>query len=163
MTKYWLLFLSLFLIQSGLHSQKYRSTIGIRLGEDIGISAQLRLFKHTTVEAILGPDHESHDLSLYLLGKRHFPIIGRGLNFYLGAGPFRQVAQNSESENRNGLALQAGVELRISRMVLGWDFLPAYHFQDVDQPLRYQTAVSLKYILIREKRNKRHWFGKRKR
>ena len=75
---------------SATHAQKYSTAAGLRVdGNLLGITVKQRVFRTVALEGMLtGNDREMRGT---LLLENHYPLVGKGLNFYVGGGGHRQV------------------------------------------------------------------------
>jgi len=156
--------------QSGM-SQSYRTAVGFRLGKNIMFSATQRIVKKTTIDLY-------HETSLFsdksftaLAGKRHFPLITKRLNVFLGAGPFHQFAWiqspndvASTPYHSGGLVANAGLDFTIGRLNIGYDIMPVVHLvgDGGDRKFYTQSGIALRYVIIKQPSKFKKWF-KRKR
>jgi hypothetical protein len=132
-------------------AQKYRTAVGLRLGSgNYGFTAQQRIFEKTTIEglALL----RSREVTGTLLLERHFPILGPSLNYYFGAGG--HAGRHKDYGAVGGFDAMVGAEwkLPIVPLVLSADFKPSVEFNNEDW-FRFPTAVSVRYVLIKEKKS----------
>jgi hypothetical protein len=141
----------------GLVAQKYVTSLGARLGEETGLSLQQRIAKEWSIEGILLSSWRNKDLGLKVLAEKHHPILGRRLNMYYGGGIHWNYLNDSAKIYPSGLSGIVGLELSISRLNISWDFLPSFNIWYGDGDFTPSTAVSLRYILIKEKKKKKHW------
>ncbi|GAB3239904.1 hypothetical protein GCM10027346_33540 [Hymenobacter seoulensis] len=137
------------LAPSDAHAQKYRTAAGLRLSKNnYGLTIQQKIFEKTTLEglALVG----SREVSATVLAERHFGILGPSLNYYFGAGG--HVGNNKDTGGFGGLDALAGVEYKVAftPIVLSLDFKPTVEFNS-DDWARFPTALSVRYILVKEK------------
>ncbi len=150
------LFLISFLNLSA-NAQKYKSTLGVRIGRnDFGITGQQKLFKQTTIEAI--GLVSGREVSATGLIEQHFPILGQGFNVYLGAGA--HVGHLKDHGGFYGGDLLGGAELKlpIVPIVLSLDLKPAFHVNHEEWGT-VNGALSIRYILVKEKKERKKLFG----
>jgi len=84
-----LLIATLLLFPLFITAQSYDAAIGLRLGTEIGATAQIRLpliHKNFVAEGIVHKSLNRNEGSLTLLGKQHQNILSRRLNIFYGAG-----------------------------------------------------------------------------
>lgn len=140
------------------HSQRYITAMGIRMGTDMGITLQQRLLSHTTIEGIFTTSAVTNTSTGTVLLQLHNPLITKSLNFYVGGG-FHNRWVHEEGGNRlslRGVTGIAGAELTLGRINLAWDFKPVYHLNTTEGQYETETAISLRYILVKKgKRKKR--------
>ncbi|GAB2946984.1 hypothetical protein GCM10027048_10000 [Hymenobacter coalescens] len=131
-------------------AQKYRTAVGLRLGSgNYGITAQQRIFEKTTLEgiALLRP----REVTGTLLLERHFPILGPSLNYYFGAGG--HAGRHKDFGAVGGFDALVGAEwkLPVVPFLIGVDFKPSVELNN-EEWFRFPTAVSVRYVLIKEKK-----------
>ncbi|OON70739.1 hypothetical protein B0919_01615 [Hymenobacter sp. CRA2] len=130
-------------------AQKYRTALGVRLGSDnYGVTVQQRIFEKTTLEGIA--IIRSREVTGTVLAERHFGLLGPSLNYYFGLGG--HVGGHKDYGTVGGFDGLVGLEwkLPITRLVVAADFKPSVEFNN-DDWFRFPTAVSLRYVLIKEK------------
>lgn len=157
MKKLWILWPAL-LASSMLYAQRFNTTMGLRFekGDKIGLSAQQRIFDKTSLEGILAA--AEREVEANFLIKQHFPIIGRGLNMYIGGGG--HIGKLKDFGTTYGVDAVMGVEhkILILPLVISVDFKPAYHMAHEDWA-DFSTAFSVRYVLVKykngEKRRKK--------
>lgn len=138
-------------------AQAYTTAVGLRLAAAPGISMQQRIAAKYSVEGTIQSGIFNRQTSISALAQRHYPVLGKGMNFYLGAGPqwTSYALKNSNKENQPkrlqtlGIAALAGLELRIQKTLLSFDYRPALRFGG-PQVLDAEAALSLRYILIKQ-------------
>jgi hypothetical protein len=140
------------------YSQTYNTTLGLRLGEGIGISARQRLHKKVTAEGIFYQHHKSDQTILGLMADQHMPVLTKRLNIYAGGGFGRYYSQSDEVPDYSATVflLNAGLEFTISRLNLSWDFMPVIPLSSQEEGLVTMTAFSLRYVLIKKSRGNKH-------
>lgn len=134
------------------YGQSYLTAAGLRLGTDWGLTVQQRLSKRLTVEGILQSSLSREEVMLTGVLQKHVPIITRHFNLYAGAGLHKGWLDSSEAEVTDpfGLTLVAGAEITIGRLNLSYDFKPAINLTGGSKTLYSQTAVSLRYVLLKD-------------
>ena len=123
-----ILFVACLLFALGAQAQKYTTAVGGRLGGGLGLTVQQKLWKKTTLEAIVNQRLKQDEVVMTFLLERHHNLIGKGFNMYLGAGPhigWGPNETNGEGETLSrpiGLTGVAGVEIhhRSAQYVLGF-------------------------------------------
>lgn len=145
-------------------AQGYTTATGIRFGSDFGITLQQRLWKNYTLEAMVQQGLRSSRTSVTALVQQHHPVLGRGINLYLGAGPqvaFTQaeIDKYQTSSAAWGLSLIGGLEGRIGRTLLSFDYKPAFYLTGQGPFYEGQSAVSARYVLLKrqKKEKKKDW------
>src|SRR5690606_17873447 len=80
------IFIFLFFLETNtVFAQKYRTAAGVRFGgETVGFTVQQKILPKSTLEGIAMAG--KREVSGTVLFEQHFPIITRGLNYYIGAG-----------------------------------------------------------------------------
>jgi hypothetical protein len=138
-------------------AQKYRTAVGVRVGKtDFGFTAQQKILERTTLEGIVGMGMREGRGTLLI--EQHFPIVGKGFNYYLGAGG--HVGTLKEYGNFYGLNAIAGVEMKLPLfpLVASVDVKPAVHVNH-ENWASVQGAFSVRYILVKEKKKERRIRG----
>lgn len=152
-------------------SQSYRTALGFRFGKNIMFSASQRIVKKTTIDLY-------HETALFsdksftaLAGKRHFSLITKRLNVFLGAGPFHQFEWiespkdvASTPYHTGGLVANAGLDFTIGRLNIGYDIMPVVHLvgEGSDRKFYTQSGITLRYVIVKQPSKIKKWF-KRKR
>lgn len=131
-------------------AQKYRTAAGLRLGSPYGITVQQTVASRVTLEGIAGL--ASREVTGTVLGEYHFGILGRSLNYYLGAGG--HLGNNKDTGRFGGFDAVVGIEYKIAFLpiVLSYDFKPSVEING-DDWARFPTAFSVRYVFIK-RRNK---------
>lgn len=146
--------LLLILLAAGLAqpaaAQKYRTAAGLRLGSPYGITVQQAVASRITLEGIVGL--ASREVTGTVLGEYHFGILGRSLNYYLGAGG--HLGNNKDTGGFGGFDAVVGIEYKIAflPLVLSYDFKPSVEIHS-DDWARFPSALSVRYVLFKQ-RNK---------
>lgn len=141
------------------HAQKYSTALGLRFaGNGYGLTLQQRIVNNTTVEAIaLASERE---WSATVLAQQHFGILGPSLNYYFGAGG--HIGRNKDSGPFYGLDGLIGAEYKIPilPLVISLDLKPTLEFKS-DDWVRFPTAFSLRYILVKRRTGLAKWLHDR--
>lgn len=150
-------FLLLVAFPRATYAQKYGTTLGIRSGGSLfGLSFQQRVLPPVTLEAIVGI--KKREVSATALAQYHFPILGRSLNYYLGAGGhIGSVSDGNGNDNTfTGLDGMLGIEWKtpILPLNLSFDLKPTYHFNHPDD-FQFQWGISVRYVLITDREVKK--------
>jgi hypothetical protein len=147
-------------VASVSQAQKYRTAAGIRLGGDqFGATVQQKVAERSTLEgiALVG----SREYSGTLLYQRHFPLLGKRFNYYLGGGG--HVGNLKDHGVFTGVDAIVGVEYKINGLplLLSADVKPALHINHEDW-VNLATGISIRYVILPEKKEKKKlWpFGK---
>jgi hypothetical protein len=130
-------------------AQKYRTAAGLRVGKDnFGVTVQQKVLERTTLEGIglIG----TREVSATLLAEQHFGVLGKSLNYYLGAGA--HVGTQKDDGGFGGVDAIAGLEYKIAfvPVVLSLDIKPSVEISS-DDWFRFPAALSVRYILIKDK------------
>jgi hypothetical protein len=150
-----LIVLGCMLMASGAMAQQYTTAAGIRAGSEIGITLQQHLWNKYSFEAIIQQGFSNRRTTITALMEQHHNILGRGANFYLGAGPhlglYGQSSKNIEggSATAFGLSLIGGLELKLGRTLLSLDYKPMFNLAGADRVFEGQTAVSVRYVFLK--------------
>lgn len=161
MKKYFLAVLLVLGVASLSQAQKYRTAAGIRLGGDeFGATLQQKLHEKGTIEGIaMISSREYSGTALY---QWHFPILGKRLNYYLGAGG--HVGKLKDQGVFTGVDGILGIEYKINGLpfLLSADVKPAVHINHEDW-VKLATGISVRYVILAEKKEKKKlWpFGKK--
>ncbi|MCP2043115.1 hypothetical protein [Pontibacter sp. HSC-36F09] len=141
-------------------AQKYRTAAGIRLGGDqFGATLQQRVAEKSTLEgiALVG----SREYSGTVLYQRHWPMLGKRFNYYLGGGG--HIGNLKDQGVFTGLDAIVGIEYKVNGLpfLLSADVKPALHFNHEDW-VNLATGISIRYVIVPEKKEKKKiWpFGK---
>lgn len=157
MNKFCVTLLLVFVFQFSVQAQKYRTAAGIRIGRnDFGLTAQQKLFKQTTLEGIAA--FGGREVSATGLIEQHFPVLGKGFNVYLGAGA--HIGHLKDHGGFYGADLLAGAELKVPIVpfVVSIDLKPAFHINHEEWG-GIAGGLSIRYILVKEKKEKKKLFG----
>ncbi len=130
-------------------AQKYRTAAGLRVGRDnFGVTVQQKVLERTTLEGIglVG----TREVSATLLAEQHFGLLGKSLNYYLGAGA--HIGTQKNNGGFGGFDAIAGVEYKIAfvPVVLSLDVKPSVEISS-DDWFRFPAALSVRYVLVPEK------------
>jgi hypothetical protein len=152
MKKYFLV-LALILMGVGASAQKYRTALGARIDRnDFGVSLQQKILEKNTLEGILAVG--SREVSGTVLFERHFPILGKGFNYYLGAGAHVGSLKDHGTFYGGDAILGTELKLPIFPLLLSFDIKPALHVNHEDW-FDFASGFSLRYILVKEKKEKK--------
>ncbi|MEM9836859.1 MAG: hypothetical protein AAF828_10175 [Bacteroidota bacterium] len=144
------------LLPTLLLAQSYDAALGLRVGTDMGVSAQLRMplvHKNFTTEAIIQSSLARDEGQITLLGKQHHPILSRRLNLFMGGGVHFGWSNELEGEQSakgpTGLTGIIGGEATFGKINVSYDFKPAINISGGDRVLYTQTAVSVRYVIAK--------------
>ena len=134
-------------------AQGYTTAVGLRVGQGFGLSATQLVGKRYTVEAIAQNRFGTDAFTMTLIGRRHFNLGIRRVNFFLGAGLHKGWGYEEEGQTANplGLTAQAGAELTLGRTSITFDYLPQVHLAGRVVPVSFGSALGLRYVLIPRK------------
>lgn len=152
-------------------AQRYGSAVGLRLGNNndyrtVGLTAQQRITKRLSIEAILQSDFKLNTTFSALLEKHH-PIISKRFNYYYGAGPSFGVEESfvKDPESKQilhtygnttaGLDLIAGLELTVLNTVISVDYKPNINLVGREEFFRGQMGISARMVLVKSKEQKK--------
>lgn len=144
--------LILVLAASSVQAQKYRTALGVRASRNqVGLTAQQLILPQSTVELIASVG--SDEYSGTALFEQHFPILGKGLNYYVGGGA--HLGDKKDYGTFYGGDLIAGLELKTPLLpfVISGDLKPAFHINHEDW-FTFGGGVSVRFILLKEKKKK---------
>jgi hypothetical protein len=135
-------------------AQSYDLAFGMRLGTDIGASAQFRLpliDENFTLEPILFSSLQREEVTVALLGEQHFPLIIRNVNVYAGAGVHKGFNTSGDDkadyEDPFGVSAVFGGEVTLGRFNVSYDFKPAINLTGGEKTVYTQTGISLRYVV----------------
>ncbi|MBC8082347.1 MAG: hypothetical protein H7Z21_03990 [Hymenobacter sp.] len=131
-------------------AQKYRTAAGLRFSSGLyGLTVQQKILPKTTLEGLVLAG--SREVAGTVLAEQHFGLLGPSLNYYVGAGG--HAGNHKDTGAFGGFDLLVGLEYKIalSRFVVAADFKPSIEFNAADWA-RFPTAVSVRYVLIRDKK-----------
>ena len=142
-------------------AQSYKTAAGIRIDNGVQFTAQQYLFDQWTAEGILHSSIGSKNLGLTLLAEKHYKVLFRGLNIYLGAGGHyywqNEPLQNETEvrENVYGASFIGGAEISLGRFNLAVDWKPELHLNESAETFGWNgAAVSVRYILAKREKKK---------
>ncbi len=149
-------------------AQRYNTAIGARIDRSmLGITVKQRVFKTVTVEGILAGNSDAMIGTLLL--EKHYPIIGRGLNAYMGAGAHLGAANTGGVILGPDLLLGVEFKLPFMPLTVAGDLKPSYHFRTVSNDetdisrIDFSTALSVRYVIGKETREDRQRYRERRR
>ena len=135
-------------------AQAYITAAGVRLGPAIGLSVQQRIMDRTTLEMMVHHRNFLDQTTAGILIEKHMPLIFKSLNVYTGAGVQKTWYQAPEytGDDPWGIQFVVGAELTLSRFNVSWDFKPVVTPAGDDPFFQGQSAISLRYALIKGKK-----------
>ncbi|MBK7427858.1 MAG: hypothetical protein IPI60_12930 [Saprospiraceae bacterium] len=149
-------FLLLCFYSLSLSAQNYKAAVGIRLGTEVGITGQFRIGERSTLEGMLQTSFRYPSSQFSVLYERHYPIITKGLNMYLGVGPhigWYAPPETSQTDIKFGISPIAGAELTLGKLNFSWDMKPTINLVGGYRILELETAISVRYILVKRSKN----------
>jgi hypothetical protein len=160
----------LFLMSQFGISQSYRTAVGIRLGTGAGpaLSIQQKIAKYSTIEGIFQPNFKENISSLDLIYERHYKILIKRVNIYMGAGlhkDWRPTNHELELEEKAdaGFVGIIGGEVTFKKLNVSWDYKPSANVMGGKTHLAHQSAITLRVIIVKQKKKKINWrFWKKK-
>ncbi len=153
-----LILAGLIAIVSDVNAQRYRTAAGARLGSNFGLSVQQKVFKQATIEGIFqAPLRNTDDAKITILYEEHKKLIGKRLNFYYGAGFHTGWSASTEDANPSGVTVIAGIEMSMDRLNLSLDYKPAINAFSGVRFFESQSALTLRYIIVKQKKKKFNW------
>lgn len=145
-------------------AQSYRTTVGLRLGTGAGpaISVQQKVAKYTTIEGIFQPNFRDNISSLDLIYEQHYKILIKRVNIYMGAGlhkDWRPTDHKLELEEKADLGFVGiiGGEVTFKKLNVSWDYKPSINVMGGETHLAHQSAITLRVILVKQKKKKINW------
>ena len=149
-------------------AQRYNTALGARIDRSmLGITVKQRVFKTVAIEGILAGNSDAMVGTVLL--EKHYPILGRGLNAYMGGG--LHLGQAEQGGTLLGPDLLLGVEFKLPFMPLtvAGDLKPSYHIQSVAREesnisrINFSTALSVRYVISKETSKDRQRYREHKR
>ncbi len=150
--KYIGIFFIILITTSCLLAQGYNTIGGIRFGTDWGITAKHRIDDKVTVEGIFQSSTKREEVLITALVAKHNPLITKRFNFYTGAGLHYGFASDPEITYKNpfGVSAIAGVEFKLAKLILSWDFKPAVNIIGGEKSVYTQSGISLRYVFVKK-------------
>jgi hypothetical protein len=159
-------FLILFTL-TDVQAQRYGTAAGLRLGSNdysrtLGLTAQQRILKHTTLEGIIQSDF-SRNTTMHLLLEQHKPIISKRFNYYYGLGysfgweesqvknPATMEIITTYGNATNGIDLIAGIEMTVLNTTISLDYKPNFNMSGREEFFRGQVGISARTVLVKSK------------
>jgi len=149
--------LSLCLICGVASAQNYRTAAGLRIGRGgFGISAQQKIMPRSTLEGIVSLDPDEFAGTLLL--EKHHPLIGKGFNYYLGGGAHVGTLKDYGTFYGADAIVGAEMKLPLFPILLSLDLKPAVHVNH-ENWFNLGGGFSLRYILVKDKKEKKKFLG----
>lgn len=152
-------------------AQRYGTAIGLRFGNNnlfrtVGLTAQQRITKRLTLEAILQSDFKLNTTFSGLMEKHH-PIISKRFNYYYGLGASFGVEESFVKDEQSkqilhtygnstaGIDLIGGLELTLLNTVISVDYKPNINLVGREEFYRGQMGISARMVLVKSKEQKK--------
>jgi hypothetical protein len=137
------------------------------LGSGIGATLQQSIGDNNTVEGIIQKSFFSSYTQVSVLLEQHHGILSRGTNFYLGGGPqiglYGNRGKTEGIKNAFGLSFIGGLELKLGKTLLSFDYKPSINLRGGTNFLNSQAGFSLRYVLIKAAKKEHKWMFWKKR
>lgn len=127
---------------------------GIRLGTDWGLTVQQRLLKKWSFEGIFQSSLTRDETVLTGIVEKHNPLIFKNFNILAGGGLHKGWShRNGENPTKNpfGLTFIAGAEMTLGSLNFSFDFKPALNLSGGEKRFYTQTAISIRYVILKNK------------
>ena len=150
------------------HAQRYNTAIGARIDRSmLGITVKQRVFRTVTVEGIIAGNSDAMVGTALL--EKHYPILGRGLNAYMGGGIHLGGAEQGGTLLGPDLLLGVEFKLPFMPLTIAGDLKPSYHIRTVPREesnisrINFSTALSVRYVIGKETSQDRQRYRERRR
>ena len=132
------------------------TVMGLRMGTDFGITLQQRILPKATLQGIVSSSAATSQTTATILVQSHQPLISRRFNFYVGGGVHNRWIESlgEGPSSKRGITAIAGAEMTLGRLNLSWDYKPVYHLNVERQAFESETAISLRYVFIKQQKRK---------
>lgn len=141
-----------------VYAQKYVTALGGRLAKnDFGLTLQQKVLPKTTLEALAVV--RQREVAATVLAEQHFPVLGRRFNYYVGGGA--HLGAMKDFGATYGLDGIMGLEFSLYPVNISADLKPSVHIRH-ENWFDLSTGISVRYILVKEKKKKFRLFGKEK-
>lgn len=151
-----------------INAQKYTTAAGVRAGSGLGISIQQHLWDKYTAEGIIQKSLFKPGTTITALFEQHNKLLFKGLNFYAGGGPHVGLYNQNNSGNlkndgtplyKNAVGITAigGIEMKLSRLVISYDYQPGINFYGGEQVFSSQTGFTVRYVFLKAKKKEQKW------
>ncbi len=155
-------------LASPVAAQRYNTALGARIDRDmLGITVKQRFFRTVAAEGIIAGNNEAMIGTVLL--EKHYPIAGRGLSAYMGGGAHVGGAESGGTILGPDIILGAEFKLPFMPLLVSADIKPAYHFrtasdeEDDISRFDFSTAISVRYVIGKERSEDRQRYRKHKR
>lgn len=151
-----------------LYSQSYNGVLGLKFGDDVGISYQQRVFKNYTLQI----DHQdglfTNIKQTSLIVKKHHGILTRRINVFLGGGVMTRQRINTNVENpslinnNRAIVMAVGGELTFGKINLTYDVNPGMAFGPLNNQTRLfsTSSIGVRYTIWGRKSQTKEFFEK---
>lgn len=135
------------------YGQSYNTVGGVRVGTEYGVTFKQRIDKRITLEGILQKGRTRNETTATVLAEKHFPLISRRLNFYLGIGAHKGWINDELilHDDPIGVTGIGGLEITFKNVNVSFDYKPAYNVSGGIDNLSSQSALSLRYVFVKRK------------
>ncbi len=151
-------------------AQSYNTVGGLRIGSRWGLTFKQRIGDKLTLEVIATQKYSRQGGAVDLCIEKHNPLLFKRFNLYYGGGfqvGWKNQAHSGGDNLAYGLGLVGGAELTIARLNISWDLLPTINLYNNERPVVFNSAVSIRYVIVKRKRKwrlfKRHKNRRKKR
>jgi hypothetical protein len=131
-------------------AQTYRTAVGLRVGTEIGLTVQQKLWKTGTVEAILTSNKERWQSQA--LVQYHSRLIGRRINSYVGIGP--HYGESNLDGSYAGVTPIVGFEMTLFGLNVSYDYKPSINIFHGSRFIYHDSGLSVRFILIKQRRER---------
>ncbi|WNJ20249.1 hypothetical protein [Pontibacter sp. G13] len=138
-----------------MYAQGYTTAVGVRLGNSYGLSVVQRVLPQVSVEGLLQSTFDDRTY-LHVLAKGHNKVISRKFNIYYGGGAHFGLNRTLEtSRGLAGIDGILGIEATFGRLNCSWDFKPQVDWGANGTSFVGNTALSLRYVIVKSNAFKR--------
>ena len=158
-----IIFTLLLLTTGDVIAQSYQTAFGLRMGNNatnrtFGLTVQQRFFGTFTAEGIVQSDFK-HNTTGHVLIEKHYPIICKRFNYYVGAGISfgreSSVLDQVETQqvittygNRTiGADLIGGLEFTFMGISASLDYKPNLNLTGREPWCQGQVGISARYVI----------------
>ncbi len=168
MKKITFLLLLTYFLNPFVNAQTYQTAIGLRVSSEFGLTVQQHIGKNYTIEGLLTTRSKEYESKITLLLEKHQNVLGRGFNFYYGAGGHKGFLRSGQPlgyEGTFGVDAIGGVEFSSKQFTFSADYHPVFNLsKGTAQPFyNGYAALSVRYILIKRDTRFQEWRKKQKR
>lgn len=168
--KFVLILTLLFVNVSRISAQSYRTAVGFRLGKQVTFSVSQRIAKKSTLDLYHESSLFSNQMFTGLAYKKHFPLITKRLNIFLGVGPYHRFQAIQDASDvavsdyhTGGLIGLAGLDFTIGRFNIGYDIMPVVQMVGTDKSRLFSSysGITLRYVVWKQPSKVKSWFRKK--